>query len=92
MKRFIRSVRFVPARHVLCRQVPFFSLILLLLMPTGYSIAKPKPVEAGMTQQENALQMRKKNRERLMAKVKKTDCRRTVNAGTKAAGNGEKTG
>ncbi|ENY3783973.1 C40 family peptidase [Citrobacter koseri] len=71
MKRFIRSVRFVPARHVLCRQVPFFSLILLLLMPTGYSIAKPKPVEAGMTQQENALQMRKKNRERLMAKVKK---------------------
>ena len=45
--------------------------MLLLLMSAGDCFARPKPLVKEMTQQEKALQLRKKNRERLVAKAKK---------------------
>lgn len=71
MKSFFLIIPFVPVRATLSRQVPFFSLVLALLLSAGYVNAKPQPLKTPEAKTEAEAQKRKQNRARLMASMKK---------------------
>lgn len=71
MKRTLFTIPFVPVRAAFARQVQFFFLIFLLLMPMSYVSAKPRPVKTPEAKTVSEAQKRQINRERLLAKAKK---------------------